>query len=73
MPGLIQEAIKGVMGVISDQLAIHKQEIAQIEQDVASTLERLNTVVTSVDHLENKVDEIEQSLLFLIEKKNNSS
>ena len=53
MPGLIQEAIKGVMAVITDQLAIHKQEIARIEQDVASTHERLNTVVTSIDHLEN--------------------
>ena len=62
MPGLIQEAIKGVMAVITDQLAIHKQEIARIEQDVASTNERLNTVVTSVDHLENKVDEIEQEM-----------
>ena len=60
MPGLIQEPIKGVMAVITDQLAVHKQEITRIEQDVASTHERLNTVVTSVDHLENKVDEIEQ-------------
>ena len=60
------------MAVITIQLAVHKQEIARTEQDVASTHERLITVVTSVDHLENKVDEIEQerrasSVIFLNE------